>query len=72
MKHALGVCQHMSHVPERVELFVCASCQSAYAGSPVKTETGHSYEAPDVCSGCDGEEFVAIEQWPHYESATNQ
>jgi hypothetical protein len=61
----------MSHVPERVELYVCASCQAAYAGSVVESEADHHYEAPERCAGCDGTDFVPIEQWPHYTGATN-
>jgi hypothetical protein len=62
----------MSHVPERVELYVCAGCQATYAGSVVKTDTGHHYEAPDRCAACGETSFVRMEEWPHHGSETNE
>lgn len=59
----------MSHAPERVELFVCRECQAVYAGTVVKTDTGHHFEAPTLCAACDGDDFVAIEKWTHFAPA---
>ncbi|MFB6151823.1 MAG: hypothetical protein ABEJ40_08465, partial [Haloarculaceae archaeon] len=57
----------MSHIPEKIEQFVCANCQVTHAGTPVHVSSGdHTFEAPESCGACGETEFVPIEEWAHH------
>lgn len=57
----------MAHVPETVQQYVCANCQSVHAGTPIHVSAGeHSFEPPDRCGACEASSFVPMEDWVHH------
>lgn len=57
----------MAHVPENVHQYVCATCQTMHAGTPVHESSGdHSWNPPATCGACGENEFVAVDEWIHH------